>query len=63
MELVPAAARAGDLLFVLWGGQMIHVLRMKEPGSYTYVGESYVYGVMDGELVLNEGDLQTIVLD
>lgn len=63
MGLVPASAQAGDLLFVLWGGQMIHALRRKDVGKFTYVGESYVHGLMDGELVTDEGCPQTIVLE
>ncbi|KAL8643480.1 MAG: hypothetical protein Q9226_008341 [Calogaya cf. arnoldii] len=64
MGLAPNATQAGDLLFVLWGGQMMHVLRRKEAGTIYYVGESYVHGVMDGELVTDEiGDGQTIVLE
>ncbi|KAI4173817.1 MAG: hypothetical protein LQ346_008339 [Caloplaca aetnensis] len=63
MGLVPATAQAGDLLFVLWGGQMIHVLRRTESERFTYVGESYIHGIMDGELVTEEIDEQTIVLE
>ncbi|KAL9631140.1 MAG: hypothetical protein Q9204_004376 [Flavoplaca sp. TL-2023a] len=56
--LVPDVAQVGDLLYVLWGGQMLHVVRRKE------AGESYVHGVMDGELVTDEtGDGETIVLE
>ncbi|KAL8874530.1 MAG: hypothetical protein Q9198_006877 [Flavoplaca austrocitrina] len=63
MGLAPAAAQVGDLLYVLWGGQMIHVVRQKEAGTFFYVGESYVHGVMDGELVTDgTGDGETIVL-
>ncbi|KAI4276228.1 MAG: hypothetical protein LQ337_002627 [Flavoplaca oasis] len=64
MGLVPAVAQVGDLLFVLWGGQMMHVLRRKDAGRFFYVGESYVHGVMDGELVTDEtGDGASIVLE
>lgn len=63
MGLVPATAQAGDLLFVLLGGQMIHILRRNEAENFKYVGESYVHGIMDGELVPDEGDLQRIVLE
>ncbi|KAL8849898.1 MAG: hypothetical protein Q9221_005164 [Calogaya cf. arnoldii] len=64
MGLAPAATQVGDLLFVLWGGQMMHVLRPRERGTFYYVGESYVNGVMDGELMTDKiGDWQTIVLE
>lgn len=43
---------------------MLHVLRRKGAGIFTHAGESYVHGVIDGELVTAEvGDEQTIVLE
>ncbi|KAL8992030.1 MAG: hypothetical protein Q9169_007430 [Polycauliona sp. 2 TL-2023] len=64
MGLVPPFAQAGDLLFVLWGGQMIHVLRPKDNGTFFYVGDSYIHGIMDGDLVTDETeDGQTVVLE
>lgn len=67
MGLAPAAAQTGDLLYVLWGGQMVHVLRRNEVDSYTYIGECYLHGVMNGELVVDEVAAneheQTLVLE
>ncbi|KAL8670992.1 MAG: hypothetical protein Q9168_004484 [Polycauliona sp. 1 TL-2023] len=62
--LVPPSAQPGDHIAVLWGGQMMHVLRRKDNGTFFYVGDSYIHGVMDGELVTNDvGDGETIVLE
>jgi hypothetical protein len=46
--LVSAAARVGDEIFVLAGGQVLHTLRRKED-CYTYLGDCYLHGFMDGE--------------
>ena len=48
MGLVPNAAREGDVICVLFGGQMPLVLRPKRE-FFELIGEAYVYGIMDGE--------------
>jgi hypothetical protein len=48
MGLVSAAARVGDEIFVLAGGQVLHTLRPKGD-HYTYLGDCYLHGFMDGE--------------
>lgn len=60
MGLAPAAAKAGDLLFVLWGGQMMQFLRRRRAGTFINVGESYVHGVTDTDGI---GDEQTMMLE
>lgn len=54
----PEDAREGDLIWVLRGGRLPIILRRLEPQSaqssdaeYTLVGDSYVHGIMDGEVV------------
>lgn len=46
---------------------MVHVVRSTEVDSYTYIGECYLHGVMDGELVVDESaayeNEQTLVLE
>lgn len=64
--LAPWNARDGDLICVLLGGCTPFLLR-PVPGSkrYTLVGETYVYGIMGGELFRGKmGDprLEDIVL-
>jgi hypothetical protein len=50
MGLVPTGAMAGDEIFVMDGGQVFYVLRPKE-ASFIYIGECYLHGLMDGEVL------------
>lgn len=55
LGLIPMSAREGDRICVLLGGQVLYVLRPKDlarPGTtYEYIGECYVHGLMDGEVM------------
>lgn len=57
--LGPAAMQAGDLCCILFGAKVPYILR---PVGYHFVlvGESYIHGVMGGEIVNNwrNGDLK-----
>jgi hypothetical protein len=46
--LLPAAARAGDEIWLARGGRVPLVLRPKEGGRWELVGEAYVHGIMYG---------------
>ncbi|EXL65084.1 hypothetical protein FOPG_18678 [Fusarium oxysporum f. sp. conglutinans race 2 54008] len=46
----PPATRNGDLLCVLYGGSVVHVLR-EEEDHYILVGEAYVYDLMNGQAI------------
>lgn len=48
MGLAPGEARAGDLICVLLGGQVLYVLRPKGEGFH-FIGECYMHGMMSGE--------------
>jgi len=50
MALVPQHVRGGDQVFVLLGGQVLYVLR-PVGSSFRFVGECYVHGLMDGEVL------------
>jgi hypothetical protein len=50
MALVPQSVREGDQVFVLLGGQVLYVLRPVGP-TFKFVGECYVHGLMDGEVL------------
>lgn len=50
MALAPQGARSGDEVFVLFGGQVLYVLR-DVGGTYRFLGECYVHGLMDGEVL------------
>ncbi|KAL8782093.1 MAG: hypothetical protein Q9213_005704 [Squamulea squamosa] len=67
MGLMSPAARIGDMLYVLCGGQMIYILRNKKAEAFEYVGYAYVHGIMDGELFAGEslmlGEKETVVLE
>ncbi|KAI9152179.1 Heterokaryon incompatibility protein [Paramyrothecium foliicola] len=51
--LGPSEARAGDVVVIFLGGTTPHVLRPRpdDQGGYFLLGEAYVYGVMDGEVL------------
>lgn len=55
MGIVPAATRLGDLVGVLFGGQVFYVLRDAGQDVYEFVGECYIHGLMDGE-AFQQGD-------
>lgn len=52
LSMAANAARKGDQVFVLFGGQVLYVLRPVE-GHYQFIGECYVHGLMDGEGLQN----------
>lgn len=58
MALVPELARPGDVVAVIFGLEVPFLLRkdgdhgkVEEQGTYQLVGECYVHGIMDGEVV------------
>ncbi|RDL30835.1 uncharacterized protein BP5553_10180 [Venustampulla echinocandica] len=52
MGLGPAAMREGDLVCVLFGGCIPYILRPTDTDNmYKFVGESYVHGIMNGEVI------------
>lgn len=60
MGLVPPQSELGDIIVIFLSAQVPHVLRRNKKGklndpepdlTYCLVGESYVHGVMDGELM------------
>jgi hypothetical protein len=64
-SLAPARARVGDVFCLLKGGTVPFVLRRGESeGSWEFLGESYVHGVMSGELLddASADDVQEIWL-
>jgi len=53
MAMIPHTAKEGDILCVLYGSRLPHVLRKVrgEEGTYTMVGTAYVHGFMDAEAI------------
>ncbi|KAK0715195.1 hypothetical protein B0H67DRAFT_665166 [Lasiosphaeris hirsuta] len=64
MGLAPDWAAPGDAIFMLLGGEMLYLARPTLDGTYHYVGEAYVHGIMDGQVVQafepGEGTLQRV---
>jgi len=48
LALVPETVKRGDEVFVLFGGQVLYVLRPVS-SHYEFIGECYVHGLMDGD--------------
>ena len=46
---VPGTARAGDRICLLKGAKCPFVLRSRDDGFYTVIGDSYIHGIMHGE--------------
>jgi hypothetical protein len=63
MGLVSVAARVGDEIYVLAGGQVLYVLRPQRD-CFQFISECYVHGLMDGEALdrLKDGtaEIQTV---
>jgi Heterokaryon incompatibility protein (HET) len=51
LACVPQAAEVGDRICVLYGGRLPFVIRPCDGGRYTYVGNCYLQGIMNGEAV------------
>ncbi|PMD35869.1 hypothetical protein L207DRAFT_515620 [Hyaloscypha variabilis F] len=51
--MAPLLAEVGDLVFAFRGGQVLYTLRPKDSfaGRYSYIRETYVHGLMDGEVM------------
>ena len=48
----PETMQSGDIVCVFLGGDTPFILRPKDTGEYTFIGEAYVDGIMDGETLL-----------
>ncbi|KAL9119653.1 MAG: hypothetical protein Q9187_003794 [Circinaria calcarea] len=59
MGIVPAATSLGDLVCMLFGGQVLYVLRSTGQDHYEFMGECYIHGSMDGE-AFEQGAAQAI---
>lgn len=51
--LIPVSAVVNDQIYVLLGGQVLYVLRTynRDDWNHTYIGECYIHGLMDGEVM------------
>jgi len=55
LAFVPSTAMAGDVVAVLFGGEVPYVLRRVSSRGYLVIGECYVDGIMHGE-ALSDGN-------
>jgi hypothetical protein len=51
--LLPQETEVGDLIILARGGRVPLVIRPNAKGYYTFVGEAYIHGIMDGEAFNN----------
>lgn len=49
LGFVPTEAGPGDLICILYGGELPYLLRLQGSNSYSVLGECYVDGIMHGE--------------
>jgi hypothetical protein len=64
MVLGPDDCQVGDVVAVLFGGNVPYVLRSAEDGRYRLIAECYVHGLMDGEaLVMTDLETGDFVLE
>ena len=54
--LAPIDSSPGDIIAVLLGAPVPHLLRKRSDGLYTFIGECYVYGIMNGEALAHLGE-------
>ncbi|PVH80371.1 hypothetical protein DL98DRAFT_588478 [Cadophora sp. DSE1049] len=61
LGLGPVGIEAGDRICIFLGFSTPFVVRPRDGGGYLVVGECYIYGLMDGEALV-EGTLEDIIL-
>jgi hypothetical protein len=61
MGWVPENAIPGDVIAMLTGARVPIVLRPEE-GGYTVIGDAYVHGIMDGEAMRDDSELEYLTL-
>lgn len=60
--LFPEHSQAGDGVFILAGCHTPHILRPRGDEKFKLVGECYVHGIMGGEAIGPNPDLQDVIL-
>jgi hypothetical protein len=58
----PDICQAGDVVCIFHGAKVPFVLRQVENGEYRLLGEAYVHGIMDGELMEGSPPTEIFVL-
>lgn len=42
-------AKVGDLIALVLGSRLLHILRPQDDGTFKLIGQSYIQGIMNGE--------------
>jgi hypothetical protein len=63
MGMVPNRAQVGDIVFAILGGKVLYTLRLESEleCEYTYIGETYIHGLMDGLMMECVNDFAKVV--
>ena len=63
--LAPSGALEGDEICLFLGAQVPFVVRKRGDGKYRFIGECYVHGIMDGELMeaATDGEIRHLMED
>jgi len=59
----PYHAKEGDKIVIFHGGNMPFAIRPLESGRFRLLGEAYVLGIMDGELMVNNPPVEEFILE
>jgi hypothetical protein len=59
---VPSGSQTGDKICILFVSAVPFIPRKDKEGFFKFVGECYVHGIMDGE-VMKERDMETLSRD
>jgi hypothetical protein len=60
--LAPKHVEEGDVIVIFPGARFPYVLRRCDDGTYVLVGETFVHGIMYGELVTEDREMEEFVL-
>ena len=67
MCLVPFWVQPGDVVLMVMCGEFLYLLHPGSSGSYQFVGEAYVHGMIDGAVIgpleLGKRPFEEIVMD
>ena len=62
LGLGPKRAEPGDMICIFMGGQTPYIIRRGEGGRYRLIGDAYVHGIMDGEFMEQDPEIERIEL-
>ena len=61
MGLVPTSTKIGDSIVLLSGGLTPYVVRRRRNGTWDFLGECYIHGLMNGEVWDDEARLEELI--